>query len=627
MPINVYYKNKDDSPCSIRPTPFIAVSTNILKNAEGTYGVTYTITLTGTLLAMHGTPYALNPATNERFDFFPPNPQREPFPKVGPYDAFERVVMSQNSNYKPPPQDISGGVPDSNGNLRYKPASALLSKQRAIRALFAEDGQRTELTDIIGDAGSTITCFPRVVSIDFTEGQYINKCEYTIVLEADYLLRGQFDSGADAADAIVDYIDQFANQDPAFRDTAGSKHLEDKTLQQFLEHEKTFLIQDYSEAWSLEADDTQAESVVNPRTYRVTHNLSATGKSTYYDPDITNKVNKTYPKGTPNTDEYQGSTTKVPAWVNAKKFVQSRLSMNPSGDYPNFAGQMGSGTMDLVKQYGGFNHVRTENIDVTAGTYSVTENWVLASGKAHESFTLSVSTSNSDPFVSVNIDGSIKGFQKFTNPSYSGELGKPDPIAESGAYKHALEKYMVLSNSGQFGIKSDIYKRANNTVAVCLNSQPVSTSLNMNQQNGEISYSLSFNNRPTNIISGVVAESIQVNDTYPGDVFAILPVLGRATGPILQYIGGRTEYKRDLSINLTMDYTKMPYGKTRNPLMLKKPSLVEPTATQIADLINQMSPQGEPGVRKYFVSPPSESWSPKEGTYSFNISWTYELDR
>jgi hypothetical protein len=76
-----------------------------------------------------------------------------------------------------------------------------------------------------------------------------------------------------------------------------------------------------------------------------------------------------------------------------------------------------------------------------------------------------------------------------------------------------------------------------------------------------------------------------------------------------------------------MDYTSVPYGTGRNPLLLKKPSVVEPTATQIADLIKELSPAKEPGIRKYFVSPPSESWSPKEGSYSFNLSWTYEMDR
>ena len=125
----------------------------------------------------------------------------------------------------------------------------------------------------------------------------------------------------------------------------------------------------------------------------------------------------------------------------------------------------------------------------------------------------------------------------------------------------------------------------------------------------------------------MVTESISVNDTYPGDIFAVIPVLGRATGPILQYIGGRSEHKRDVSINLTMDYTKLPYGSQRGSLILKKPSVVEPIASQIADLLKEVSPQGEPGVRKHFVSPPTENWNPKEGTYSFNISFTYELDK
>jgi hypothetical protein len=172
-----------------------------------------------------------------------------------------------------------------------------------------------------------------------------------------------------------------------------------------------------------------------------------------------------------------------------------------------------------------------------------------------------------------------------------------------------------------------VYKRCDNLVAVTLNSQPLSTSVSTNEFNGEITYSVDFNNRPSNIISGVLTETITVNDTYPGDVFAVIPVIGRETGPILQYAGGRTEYKRDISLSLVMDYTKIPYGSGRNPLLLKKPSIVEPTATQISTLLEELSPQGEPGIRKYFVAPPTENWSPKDGTYNFNVSFTYELDK
>jgi hypothetical protein len=47
----------------------------------------------------------------------------------------------------------------------------------------------------------------------------------------------------------------------------------------------------------------------------------------------------------------------------------------------------------------------------------------------------------------------------------------------------------------------------------------------------------------------------------------------------------------------------------------------------IINTINAYSPGREPGIRKYFVSPPQETWDPKSGRYTLNINWTYELDR
>lgn len=597
MPIKVHYKNDPLQICSIRPTPFVQISENVLKNKEGTFGITYTITLTGTLLPDHGTPYALNSATDSPFPFFDPTMPTGTF--IGPYKLFDMVPLSQRD--KPPRQKIVYG---SNPNIKQttKPESAIFSKQRALRALFAQDGQRVEISDILDNAGAIVVCYPRTVSVDFTEGQYITKCDYTIVLEADYLLRGDLDPDQ----MFVDYEGTFANS--GLRGT-------NITITNLLNNKDTAFIETYSEDWSVEADDQVGESLENPVTYRISHSLSATGK-TVYGPNITG-----------NDYNYRTSPTElinIPAWEQAKRFVQKKLSNGGSGiQYPNIVGQIGSGTLNLAKSYGGYNHIRTEQINVTDGTYSVSENWILSSGTSTETYSMSVSTSNTDPFVNVQIDGNIKGLRSFSPSGF----GNPSVMTGNGAYDNALKKYNQISNSGRFGLTSDAYKRANNLVAVALNSQPVSTSLGTNQYTGEITYSLNFNNRPTNIISGVIAESISVNDTYPGDVFAVIPVLGRATGPILQYIGGRTEHRRDVSINLTMDYTKIPYGDKRNTLILKKPSLVEPTASQLATLINELSPKNEPGVRKYFISPPTENWNPKEGSYSFNVSWTYELDR
>jgi len=578
MPVQVDYQG---STVQITPAPLVSVSTQILKNGAGEpFGVSYAITLTGTVLDNKGSPYAFYGPSNTLYNFVGGGS-----PTVdGPYGAFS-TASSATQQLVP----------------RGESLTAVMSKQSALRALFATDGQKLAITDWnTGDPN--FVCYPRVISVDFQEGAYVERADYTITLEADTLLFGDGDSTSS-----VENEGSLIASDGVARSGI--------TESQLLASLSGAFIADFSEDWAIEVDEAQGESVELPRSYRVTHNINATGKTHFGPPP------------TPGS-----SPIKYKAWEQAKKFVQHRLSENAT-EYPNIMGKIGSGTVNLVNTYRGFNHTRTENLSESAGTYSVSETWLIASGTAYENFNLSISSSTDNPFVNVSIDGNIKGLTEYSpsgfggNDSNTNNGGSNPATPPSGAYDNALGKYNQITNNGQFGLTSDVYKRANNTVAVALNSQPKSVSLGANQYTGEITYNLQFDNRPTNIISGVLAESISVNDTYPGDVFAILPVIGRKTGPILQYIGGRTEYKRDISINLTMDYTKIPYGSGRNTLLLKKPSIVEPTAGQLGDLINELSPANEPGVRKYFISPPSESWNPKEGTYSFNLSWTYELDK
>ena len=583
MPVLIYHNNTSDG-VQITPAPLVSVSTQILKNGAGEpFGVTYSITLTGTVLDNKGSPHALD-GNNVKYPAIPGNT----FDTAGPYDAFSKAS-------DPTQQEIPAG----------HALTAILSKQKSLRALFARDGQRITITDW-GGSQPAFSCYPRVLNIDFQEGVYVERADYTVTLEADTLLIGEGDSVTSEVENEGSLI--------AFDGTAR----EGETEADLLASLSGAFINDFSEDWSIETDEAQGESVELSRSYRISHNINATGK-THFGPDGKQK-----------------------AWEQAKKFVQNRLANNPAGrdypSYPNIMGKIGSGTLNLVNEYRGFNHVRSEDLSESAGSYSVSENWLIAKGSAYENFNLSISSSTDNPFVSVSIDGNIKGLSEYSPSGFGGDdlskaYGYPvnggrDPATPpSGAYDNALGKYHQISNNGQFGLTSDAYKRANNSVAVQLNSQPKSVSLGTNEYTGEVTYNLEFDNRPTNIIGGVLSEQISVTDTYPGDVFAVIPVIGRSTGPVLQYIGGRTEYKRDLSINLVMDYTKVPYGSLRNPLLTKKPSVVEPTATQIANLIRELSPAGEPGVRKYFVSPPSETWSPKEGSYSFNLSWTYELNR
>jgi len=604
MPIRVFYQNEASQPCTIRPTPLVSISTEMLKTGAGeTFGVTYTIVLTGTLLADQGSPYGFD--FNE-VRFLPFNDGNTPN-GVGPYGAFD----SNRSHYdlnRPPKQLVS----------HNRSSQSIFSKQKALRALFAIDGQLIQITDFEDD-GPAIYCYPRVISVAFDEGIYVDRCEYTITLEADTLLRNN--QAVDIEGTLIPKL------------TPGTlSNINEPTL--LNSANLGVFLEDFSEEWSIETEE-QAENADLPRTYRITHIINATGK-THYGPD-----------------------GKLTAYESAKTFVLDKLKFVPhyypnigsniSGsqrvvdnsnppidgfplpNMPGIAGVIGEGTLDLVQTYGGFNHIRTEQSNVNAGTYSVTETWILSQSPVFENYQISVNSSLDNPYVSVSIEGNIKGLSSISARGYGGwgdrTIPETENVGKLTGYENALIKYNLLTNNAQFGLTSDIYKRANNVVAVQLNSQPKSITIGSNVSTSEITYNIQFDNRPINVITGTIAESITVNDTYPGDLFAIIPVIGRKNGPVLQYIGGRTEYKRDLQINLTMDYTKTAYGPYRSSFMLQKPSIIEPTATELANLINQFSPANEPGIRKYFVSPPTEAWNPKEGTYTLNIGWTYELDK
>ena len=620
MPIRVSYNNDPEQKCTLRPVPFMSVGTSILKNGAGeAFGAVYTITLTGTLLADQGTPYATKPVfdlaaeTYVRYDFFTPIPSHYPGTyltnEVGPYKGFDNVLGADK-------YPIRQKVP-------AKEAShALFVKQKALRALFARDGQRVELSNWSDDE-ETIICYPRVIDISFEEGIYVDKCDYTITLEADTLLNSKFHVDAEGALITGDGIARSGlYEHDLLRDEHKQLHPDGHLVLASL---SGAFISDFTEDWSLELDESASEQPHINKSYRVTHTVNATGK-THYGPK------------NPELGLDSHEVVKREAWEQARLFVQNKLCSSIQDLYPNKHRQrnefgneiakprIGKGLLELHHAYQGYNHTRTEQINQSAGSYSVTETFLLASGTAYENYNMNISSDISSPYISVSIDGNVKGLTPI-NPSGAAFGGTHLKHSTSGAYDVAIHKYMSISNSGKFGIACDLYKRANASVAVHLNSQPNSVSLGMNENTGEITYNLAFDNRPTNIVSGVLSENITVNDTYPGDVFAVIPVLGRPTGPVLQYIGGRTEYRRDVQLSLQMDYTKIPYGSTRNSLLLKKPSVIEPTASQISKLIQELSPEGEQGVRKYFLSPPQESWSPKEGSYNISLSWVYELDK
>ena len=562
--ITIWYNNT--TACMMRPTPLISISQTPLRNRVGKFGSSYDITLNGTIISHGGSPF-----------YFADTDGGGTVGGNGPLGGHDGGGFSSTIS-KPSPEDVSND----------KALDSILSKQNAIRQLFAIDGQKMEIQAVDGST-PRIVCYPSVESISFDEGTYVDFCRFTITLSATTLL--------DSAGKVL--------ADGGIFGTG------DQTEQELLDTYGGF-IEDYNDVWSVEVDEsygsTGGTSFV-PRAYRISRNLSATGRNSHVDSSI-------------GGDPSLSSVTKREAWSQAKDFIKKYTGGNSTiSGYPQ-SGPIASGFLDL-EGYAGYNHVRTENIDQAAGTYQITDTWLMASGdSALENYSASISSSTDGAFVSVSVDGSIKGISSTPASGYGG-------LASStfvSPYSRARTKYLAISNNGNFGVGSQVYKRVNSLTNLELNSQPASISIGSNEFTGEITYNVSFDNRPVNVFTGVASEAISVNDTYPGDLYASIPVLGRTTGPVLQYIGGRTEYKRDVTIEIVLDHTDIGYGNKRTDLMLRKPSINQPIRDELKNLIIQVSPASEPGIRKYFLSPPTESWNPKTGSYSLNLSWTYELD-
>tara|TARA_A100001201_G_scaffold134842_2_gene122728 strand:+ start:279 stop:2054 length:1776 start_codon:yes stop_codon:yes gene_type:complete len=576
----------------IRPVPFVSISASPIRNKTNHLGSEYTITLTGTLVPQRGSPDA-------------------------------------NGNFQ--------GYDPSNAVAINERADAIFQKQNALRKLFADDGLQIEIESPGG--GNTIVANVTLESINFEEGTYVTRCGYTVTLKTTHL---NDQNGNMLYDSLPRIKELTTSDSSAYKDTGAYN---------FASFESTYggLVEDFNEEWSIEVDDSLGEtSNDNPfdktlRTYIITRTSSATGRTVYDSP------------GNPGN----ANSVKREAWESAKKFLlkvvvgDSNLAQGIPDDVPNsypdyqntFSDQSG-GTLNygdlllgLDPEYQAYNHSRSETINKSAGSFSITDKWVLLKDTAYENFDVSIESSNSEPFNTFNINGTIKGV---TSHSAKSMLygGTHNQSAKNTPAANALIKYNKVTNNGRFDVNSYVYKRVAALTTLAINPQPLSVSVSRNDFTGEITYQLSYDNRPLNVIAEALSETITIDDTYPGDVYTAVPVIGRATGPVLQYMGTRTEYRRSISIDLQFDYTDIDRYtpatitqsnkatqiiNTRSSLLMSKPTRIEPVRTQINNLVQSLSPLNEPNIRKCFVDAPTENWEPRTGRYNLSISWIYEL--
>lgn len=604
--ITIY--DKRNAAYVIRPCPFINITWNTNFTQDGQLGGKYDITLTGTLLSHAGSP------------IYPIDNSSDGDESGGGDGGGSSNINSAFGTSYSLADNRSQTTRDDRG------LGSLLSKQVALRDLFATNCLKVEVASVeTGMTEPVIVFFPKFVSINFAEGVWVDKCDYTITLEAEFLL--------DRNDKVIgseSYASKtFKPGSAGWSDLISPSTPEGNRLGIDVLLDKIGgFIEDFQESWSIEPEEGNGNTGAPgtepiTRVYRLTRNISAKGK------DISK-----YECFGSNAPDYYRPHEQARRYV-INHIHMSGVELNQYDDYPSAASTLStyfaSGLLNLdANIYRGYNHSRTENINITDGSYSVQDSWILSSGYAYENYNLSFSAGEQSVRNSVSIQGTVKGLT--TIPGSGSTYGGTVQSTDNTAYENAINKYRAITNNGLFGLTAHVYQRANLAVGggINLNPTPLTISTATNEFTGEINYTLEYDDRPSNLFSGVLSENISVSDTYPGDVFAIIPVLGRPTGPVLQYIGGRTEYQRSLTIELVLPPPAIGTAgnlesKFRNNL-LNKPSLKEPTRTAIRDVVNAHSPVNDPGIRKYFAAPSQETWDPREGRYTLNVTWTYELN-
>jgi hypothetical protein len=494
----------------IIPAPLVRIEKNYDRTgSRQKVGSRFTLTVTGTLVTCKGSP-------NSEGEFWTASGY--------PDDDFQLDVEQLN---------------DTN-QMQF-----LQRKMQALRYLFARDGQSFEVQPLDGTA--PLKCYPIVQNISFAEGPWVDRVDYTIVLEADELFGFDTDFSKDSED--------YQWNEDYFRNSDGER----------------LYLSEVNESWSIETVE-EAEDENNPYTYRLTHSVSAVGKKAYDDDGLVG-----------------------PPHEQARAWVIPRLGVDAA--YVN--GTQGLNLSDMIS----FNHVKQENIDEAAGSYAVTETWVLAKAATREDFTVTISSTLESPHTNVKVEGEIVGL----------ETRDSNGTITTSKWTAAQNKYLAL-------IAGLIFTRAQTYSGISLNATVLSSSVGENPINGRISYSYEYDNRPSNCISGAISERVVISDNNAADVFALIPVVGRAAGPVLQNMSTITETRRTVSIEVLMPTSALCYTTSAGVTNV----LAAAPTSEVDTVVQAFYQQLTGSYNQVFKEKDDPVWEPKTGRYSRTVTWVYQ---
>lgn len=355
-------------------------------------------------------------------------------------------------------------------------------------------------------------------------------------------------------------------------------------------------IESVNEDWSMEFVDGYNYFTWNiptvgtdsgPYVLRMSHTVSAKGRTVYND-----------------------CASGVSAITYAKSYVGGLLSSSDDA-----IDQLDSSAFGLnTSIFTAFNHMRKEVSSNYAGTYTVEENWLVfgsgagVPGNALEDFTVTITQDNNqNDLDNISINGVVEGLEE---TSYGGSYS-----VDTTKYDSALTYWGVVKNR-LYSRCQQVYN-TDGSNSRTLNTSVLNSSIGHNPSKGTINYSYTYDDRPSNCITGANFELIEIVDNNPTDVFAQLTILGRALGPILQDINTITASSRSVSIE-----TVGPPAEGCTAATLRTvPNNIQ---TDVQTLLCSFETELTGTYDQVFKTTDAENWNPKSGRYSRSVSWTYQ---
>lgn len=384
------------------------------------------------------------------------------------------------------------------------------------------------------------------------------------------------------------------------------------------------LVSSVEESWNLSINEGQFTYHINQidndavlyKTYTLTHTLSAVG-----------------------IRKYQGSSLDSDGepWRQAAKWVESRIIDNPddtaiashinnlstSADdeedkepkfvpfYMNSAAKKSDLKIDLVSglKYKAYNHSRNSSVDITGAGYNLTDTWILAleDTKAIHSVSSSIESNQESAFVTVNVNGTVVGLNDISakeniDSRYNNAKTELNKFIDGIIIDDVFINPPFLVAQKAYENLNAFFKRSGGN----LNDNIISKSVGHNKNTGEITWSISYNDENfLGDISKISSENLTINydnEDKSNVVIAILPVIGRAAGPVIQTFN--TNRERKISVNLDLVFRKE--HRTNDPPTLEAESIIE-----------TYRPSNS------LVSSRTESWNKKTGVYNLSIEWVY----